>query len=125
MSLLPSHILCWILDDVYDDYETIWELASVFQSRQPDLSADDVHEQLRQGLNMLQEQGYVAFWEGVQFRGEQRPVTPELTAGFIAAQAEAWKDQEWSFPQVKICITDSGVAFYHARCDSSFLTKTE
>ena len=125
MSLPPSPTLCWLLDDVYDDYETIWELASVMQSRQPDLSTADVRERLRQGLNTLQEKGYVAFWEGVHFGGEQRPVTPELTAGFIAAQAEAWKDQDWSVPQVKIRITDSGSAFYHARCSSSFFTGTE
>ncbi len=116
MSLLLSRTLCWILDEAYEDYETIWELASVFQQRQPELSVSEMHEQLRQGLTTLQELGYVAFWQGVHFRGDEQPITPELTAGFIAPQTEAWQEQDVTVPEIKCYITESETAFYKAHC---------
>jgi len=111
-----SHLHCWILDEAYDDYETVWELASVLERRQPELAVGDVHEQLRQSLDALQAQGYVAFWEGTHFAGEQTSVTPPITAAFIAAQALDWKNTDWSVPRIKLCLTDTGLAFYKAHC---------
>jgi hypothetical protein len=112
----PALLRCWILDEAYDDYVSIWELASVLERRQPHRSPADVHEQLRQELAAAQAQGHVGFWEGIHFTGEQRSITPEITAAFIAAQAEDWKSTDWAVPQVKLCLTVSGLAFFRAHC---------
>ena len=120
MPLIPSRSTCWILDDVDADFSAIWELVSVFQQRQPAVNAADILEQLRQALTELQQQDYVRFYEGTHFNGDEKPCTPVLTADFMAAQAEDWKNQDWSVKQVKLYITDSGRAFFLTHCDSTF-----
>jgi hypothetical protein len=120
MTLIPSCSTCWILDDVDADFSAIWELVSVFQQRQPGVNSADLTEQLRHALTELQQHDYLRFYEGIHFNGDEKPFTPVLTADFMAAQAEDWKNQDWSVKQVKLSITDSGRAFFLRHCDSTF-----
>lgn len=120
MSLAPSSLCCWILDDVDADYSAIWEVVSVCQQRQPMLPVMALHQQLYEALSALQQHDYVRFYEGVHFNGDEKCITPVLTLDFIAAQAEAWKNLDWVIPQVKLSITDSGRAFFLQHCDRTF-----
>jgi len=120
MTLLPCRFTCWVLDDVDADFSAIWELASVFQQRQPAVDSAHILEQLRHTLTELQQHDYVRFYEGTHFNGDEKPFTPVLTAAFIAAQAEDWENQDWAVMQVKLHITDSGRAFFLTHCDSTY-----
>jgi hypothetical protein len=120
MTLIPSYATCWILDEVDADFSAIWELVSVFQQRQPGVHSADLTEQLRHALTELQQHDYVCFYEGTHFKGDEKPCTPVLTSEFMAAQAEDWKNQDWSVKQVKLAITDNGRAFFLRHCESTF-----
>ena len=122
MALIPSHSICWILDDVDADFSAIWELVSVFQQRQPAVDSADIFEQLRHALTYLQEHDYVRFYEGIHFNGDERPFTAVLTSDFIAAQAEDWKNLDGSVKQVKLYITDNGRTYFLTHCDSTYFT---
>jgi hypothetical protein len=71
-----------------------------------------LHQQVQETLSALQQNDYVRFYKGVHFNGDEKHITPVLTLDFIAKQAEVWKNQNWSIPQVKLYITDyDGLSF--------------
>jgi hypothetical protein len=120
MNINPSCSYCWILDDVEAHFSAIWELASVFQQRLPELRAIEIQQQLQHGLLALQQSGYVEFYEGEHFTGDESIVIPAITADFIAVQAEDWKNPDHSTKQLKLYITESGRAFFLEHCTASF-----
>lgn len=120
MSLAPSWSYCWILDEVEAHFLSVWELISVFQQRLPELQEAEIQRQLQHGLAVLQQNNYVQFFEGVHFIGEEVTVAPAITANFIAFQAQAWQNLDYSAKQIKLYITDSGRAFFLECCTASF-----
>jgi|GEM_PF-3858785 len=120
MSLSPSFVHCWLLNDVEDHFTAIWELLSIFQQRQARLSAAEIQQQVHNGLIELYDHGYVQFYEGTTFTGEEMVVMPNLTVDFIATQVEVSKSADWSVKEVKVTITASGLAYYLMHCDASF-----
>lgn len=113
-----SKLDCWILDEVETDFIMVLELISVLHQRQSNLYDSEILAQLKERLTYLSECGYLSFYKGFYFNGDELKTEIVITDVFIQDQTWNGINQNTSDELVKIYITELGRNVFLKNCSA-------
>jgi len=108
-------LICTILDELFDDYYTIWEIMSVIRQKLP-IDESKTVDILTDSLKGLLKNNYISIFEGVTFVGDEKLVNIEITSEFILNRCNDWKHKKSNEKDIRLGITEIGRSYYKANC---------
>lgn len=110
-------MLCVILDTVYDDYQTIWEILSVIEQNSSLTNSNEIVEKFHAAISELLQDGYIAIFKGTLFQGEEQLVADfVMSKEFIVQHKSDWKAKKYAEEDIKFIITEKGKDYCLNNC---------
>src|SRR5687768_7384344 len=114
---MHGELKCIVLDAVYDDFYTIWEILSIVKSKTSTSHEEEIVDILYECLKELLDSNQIATYEGTLFQGEEKIVDDfHLTKEFILSHINDWNSKKFNEKDIRFYITERGRSYYEVNC---------
>lgn len=118
-----DRIQCLILNCVEDDFQSIWEIASVLELKGTVAESTELVTALYASLKKLLASKLIELYKGNSFNGDQKPIDGfKITKSFITKHLNDWANKNFNDLDYRFYITELGRKKLTEECDPAFFT---